>query len=157
MILPVPLGPATIITRGGISMLEVPTTTSLRMVWLLAQTAESKKPRMFCHHSRFSFSVKLLELQNGGGGGSRTRVRKCSPPVSTCLVPCFGSRFGNSVGTWISRSQPVKSHPLKDRRPSRNQPIESTPQIRSYGREPVERQYDRLSCYCVVIIVCDYI
>ena len=35
----------------------------------------------------------------GGGGGSRTRVRKCSPPVSTCLVPYFNFRAGNSVGT----------------------------------------------------------
>jgi hypothetical protein len=37
-----------------------------------------------------------------------------------------------------------------------NQPMESTPRIRPYGRRPVER-HSSLRCQCVVIIVCDYI
>ena len=37
-----------------------------------------------------------------------------------------------------------------------SQPVESTLRIRFYRRKPVER-HGRLSCQCVVIIVCDYI
>jgi len=46
--------------------------------------------------------VSLMDFYgftNGGGGGSRTRVRKGSPPVSTCLVPNLKIRAGHAVET----------------------------------------------------------
>jgi len=58
-----------------------------------------KKPRKPCWLSRFWSLLDFFKLPNGGGGGSRTRVRKCSPPVSTCLVPSLKIRLRYAVET----------------------------------------------------------
>ncbi len=61
-----------------------------------------KVPRKSCNISKLN--------KNGGGGGSRTRVRKCSPLVSTCLVP------GLKIRTEFA-AYSVKFRLIRDRKP----------------------------------------
>ena len=78
----------------------------------------------------------------GGGGGSRTRVRKCSPLVSTCLVPGLKFRTGYAAGTERTWCYSAKILPTDVQTPSAGQPVESTPQFQPYRQKLVERQYD---------------
>jgi len=61
---------------------------------------EYKKKKKPVSPENYSEEAGFL-FSNGGGGGSRTRVQKCSPFVSTCLVPGFKFRIRGPAGTRV--------------------------------------------------------
>ena len=56
-----------------------------------------KKGRKPCFQEVFRPSLDLLGLLNGGDGGNRTPVRRCSMPGTTCLARCSISDGGNTT------------------------------------------------------------
>lgn len=81
---------------------------------------------------------------------------KILPLCLYMLSSGVGSRVRLSPGTGILERQPEEISLSAPQACTNNQPVESTPRIRSYRRRPVER-HSSLRCQCVVIIVCDYI
>ncbi len=77
---------------------------------------KNKKPRI---------SREILGYCTGGGGGSRTRVRKCSPLVSTCLVPGLKFHVRLAAGTERVEHYSVKISSHEVQTPSIDQPVES--------------------------------
>jgi len=65
----------------------------------------------------------MISLNNGGGGGSRTRVRKCSPLVSTCLVPGLKFRAWFAAGTERAWHYSVKISSARVQTPQSDQPV----------------------------------
>lgn len=96
-----------------------------------------------------------IKDKTGGGGGSRTRVRKCSPLVSTCLVPGLKVRIWHAAGTERTRCYSVKISPAYVQTPSTSQPVESTLRSGLTGEDRGNGS-GLLSRYSVVIIVGDY-
>ena len=93
--------------------------------WLIMDVVGKEKPRKPCWQSGFRSLLDFTELENGGGGGSRTRVRKCSPFVSTCLVPGLKFRARYAAGTKRTWCYSARISPSDVQTPSSGQPVES--------------------------------
>ena len=102
-----------------------------------------------------SASSPYFEAKAGGGGGSRTPVRKYSTVTSTCLAQVLKFRFSDLPGAGYLKNYPKLSFAAVSL--GANLPL-SCFNYAPFCLTGVDRWHaDYLSSQSLVIIVCDYI